>query len=1042
MPIVTGLNANVFRAVSGSLFSSPVNWSRGVVPTGSDVAMIGDNCVIDISRTIGTLVVRPGFTASINTGLTLRVNDVINVMGHLSCSGAPNIISFAGKNIINSLSPGTSTFTYIASSAQSVAGANYNILRINGAGNKTLNGNLIVSGNLFFDTAASLDLFSYDMSVSGLTNLGGSLTTYRLIKSKPGNVLFGGGTSQETFGNARAIDFSGGNPNVEVRNGLVITEYVASPTNILPGYGTWTFSTNNQNLSCLINFLGDVLVSGSINLNLQSSNVSLYKPINGTTGSASLTNRGTIQYYTANAGNNMMRTGSFDYLTHLNTQNYVINGPYTLPYTTYRNLGIGNPSAGGSTGTMFLSGSTIVSGSLTVVSGHFLDCSSSSLEVTGSTYVQAGGTIFKSSNVGRAIFGGNFRGDFFGGQVAIDFSASNASAEFRNGIYTFYYQGNTVTFRTGTGSWFFTTNNQAINSNIGSGNASFTTTYDCPIIISGAITLDITNTNLYFNNTINGTEAASKFKNSSVIYFASSQSLGGSFRTGSYDFTSSVNTVYFGGDYSGTSSVALNTFYNLGITGTGVKTLGTSSYVSGALNVNGTFDIGSSNLIVSGASYVNSTTSQIRKSGPGKVTFIGQLTYNGSSFPSSFIDFSGGNPIVELNKGISTVNTNVFNSGTGSWYFLSSSQKIEANAGGSSTLNFYGPMIIGSGVTLTIDSYGPININRQTIVLNNAAGINGMDSTSTLINYGTIIVSASAAIMTTGSFTASFATASTINYNFSGSLKLPYTSYANLAVSTGSVTLTGSTSVTGSLTVGGGTIFDLQSYNLIVSGSTTLSANSNPVYPFQKTQSGSITFVGPVFFGGPGGNAYIADFSLGNPDLEFRNSISASNYGGAIVKPGSGSVYFTTNNQGIFNSGGSAGFIFSGSIKIGSGITVTLRGVGAGLTSLETVREIDGTDANSKFIIGTVATGAPTVYYNSPLEPMRTGSMDVSSSAAATFIYNSGSQNVKGGTYRNLTFLNGLKTLQGNVSVLGTFSTGSGATSGSYNLNGFTLTNP
>lgn len=242
--------------------------------------------------------------------------------------------------------------------------------------------------------------------------------------------------------------------------------------------------------------------------------------------------------------------------------------------------------------------------------------------------------------------------------------------------------------------------------------------------------------------------------------------------------------------------------------------------------------------------------------------------------------------------------------------------------------------------------------------------------------------------------------------------------------------------------MGGGTIFDLQSYNLIVSGSTTLSANSNPVYPFQKTQSGSITFVGPVFFGGPGGNAYIADFSLGNPDLEFRNSISASNYGGAIVKPGSGSVYFTTNNQGIFNSGGSAGFIFSGSIKIGSGITVTLRGVGAGLTSLETVREIDGTDANSKFIIGTVATGAPTVYYNSPLEPMRTGSMDVSSSAAATFIYNSGSQNVKGGTYRNLTFLNGLKTLQGNVSVLGTFSTGSGATSGSYNLNGFTLTNP
>ena len=105
---------NVFRAVSGSLFSSPINWSRGFVPTGSDVAMIADNCIIDISRTVGSLIVQPTFTASINTGLTLQVNNVINVMGQLSCSGAPNIISFAGKNIINDLLSGTSTFTMSA----------------------------------------------------------------------------------------------------------------------------------------------------------------------------------------------------------------------------------------------------------------------------------------------------------------------------------------------------------------------------------------------------------------------------------------------------------------------------------------------------------------------------------------------------------------------------------------------------------------------------------------------------------------------------------------------------------------------------------------------------------------------------------------------------------------------------------------------------------------------------------------------------------------------------------------------------------------
>ncbi len=198
MGVSKGYQPNVFRAISGSLFSTAGNWSRGYVPTGSDVADIRDNCTIDVSRAIGSLVVKQGVTASINTGLTLQVNDTINVLGHLSCSGNPTINSYAKKNLINTFSPGSSVFYYIASSAQSVAGANYNTLRINGAGNKTLNGNLIVSGNLFFDTAASLDLFSYDMYVSGSTNLGGPLTTYRLIKSKPGNVLFNGGTFQET----------------------------------------------------------------------------------------------------------------------------------------------------------------------------------------------------------------------------------------------------------------------------------------------------------------------------------------------------------------------------------------------------------------------------------------------------------------------------------------------------------------------------------------------------------------------------------------------------------------------------------------------------------------------------------------------------------------------------------------------------------------------------------------------------------------------------------------------------------------------------
>ena len=154
MPIVTGLNANVFRAVSGSLFSSPVNWSRGVVPTGSDVALIADNCMIDVSRTVGSLIVQPGFTASISGSITFRVDDTINVLGQISCSGAPTVFVASKKNSISSLSAGNSTFRFSSSLYdQTVPGVTYNNVIIDGSSVKRLSGNAVISGsNCRFDT--------------------------------------------------------------------------------------------------------------------------------------------------------------------------------------------------------------------------------------------------------------------------------------------------------------------------------------------------------------------------------------------------------------------------------------------------------------------------------------------------------------------------------------------------------------------------------------------------------------------------------------------------------------------------------------------------------------------------------------------------------------------------------------------------------------------------------------------------------------------------------------------------------------------------
>jgi hypothetical protein len=93
-----------------------------------------------------------------------------------------------------------------------------------------------------------------------------------------------------------------------------------------------------------------------------------------------------------------------------------------------------------------------------------------------------------------------------------------------------------------------------------------------------------------------------------------------------------------------------------------------------------------------------------------------------------------------------------------------------------------------------------------------------------------------------------------------------------------------------------------------------------------------------------------------------------------------------------------------------------------------------------------MGTGSPTINYQSATQPMVTGILDTSTNLN-TWIYGLNNQNIKGSptispkqVYRNLT-LNGtgVKTLQGYVSVLNTYTLTAPAT---LALNGFTLTNP
>jgi hypothetical protein len=272
---------------------------------------------------------------------------------------------------------------------------------------------------------------------------------------------------------------------------------------------------------------------------------------------------------------------------------------------------------------------------------------------------------------------------------------------------------------------------------------------------------------------------------------------------------------------------------------------------------------------------------------------------------------------------------------------------------------------------------------------------------------------------------------STLGYMFDGDLNLPYTQYHNLTVGgTGSKFLSGDTHVSGNLYIDSATknVLECSNYNLVVSGGFS-SNNANEEY-FSKSGPGSILF---------GGNAYTNTVNwrlTGNPSVEFRNGLRVLNSIAVSQSFGSGSMVFSQNNQIIAANGG---LTFTNPITVSGSITLTLEGFAAAGNHVF-FGSINGTVGGSRLSIGSTNGPHTITYYNSQ-QPMLTGSIDFSTNNN-TFIYGSGSQDVKGGTYRNLTFLNGLKTLQGNVSVLGTFSTGSGATSGSINYNGFTLTNP
>ena len=465
-------------------------------------------------------------------------------------------------NIVGYVFNGSITLPYIT----------YQGLYIAGTGIKTSLGNTTLGANLDIGASATYQLSSFDLTVTGTTIL-----TYRsyLLKSGTGNVLFIGYARSSTMS---GIDFRTGNPNVECRGGLRYGNNDAGQYTklgnfyIQGGLGKWSFTTNNQITTVLAgsNFarFQDIDIAAGITLTMTTL-MQIEGTLNGLSSTSKLLlNNGVL---VLNTSVQPMITGILDITTNINTVYYVMDGTFTLWHTAYWHLNITQ-----CTGTKTLAGNTTINGDLYIDPSVTIPCvlntSTFSMTVNGTTTVSG---RLNNTGGGSMIFGGQFKignGSGSTGQCFIDFSGGNPAVEFRNGIYIVNQLA--ANFLTGTGTWTFTTNNQIFGDISGGG--SFVN-INCPILISGAITLTIPSAPSTFQptflNTVNGNNAASTLDNrvNNPNSYLNYQNATQPMLTGVLQCNAAANTFKY--NMANNQNVSGGTYRTIEFGGSGIKTL-------------------------------------------------------------------------------------------------------------------------------------------------------------------------------------------------------------------------------------------------------------------------------------------------------------------------------------------------------------------------------------------------------------------------------------------------------------------------------------
>ena len=750
---------------TGGSWGTNGTWANcnGGTPQAGDTAVINSGTVtLNTSATIAGLTVNGGTLALGNSGTartltvngnilvasgaTLNVNNntvvhILNVTGNVTNHGTLDLVrdanslctaNFTGAaaQTIDGSSTGVTEFSNVSAS---------NNLVINKSGAAvTQTGTLTVNGSLTVQ-AGTLAVYN-TTTIAGSTDISGTLS----IAATTGTKTFTGAVtlnSGGTWSNAvnEAVTFQGG----LTHNGSTFTA----------GTGVYTFDTNAQS------------IGGSSALAIPSVTV------NGVT----LTNTGTLTVATAlsgtggltndtNATLNIGGTSAIFTLTASatgNTVNYT-GGGQTVKATTYHHLGLSG------SGAKTIAGVTTINGNLTL-SGAATAIASSNLSIGGDLSVGAG-TTFTVGNItnfvgGNTSVSGTLAHSVAGSKTYVGAVTINAGGVWTNtGSSPVTLRGglthNGATFTAGIGVYTFDTNAQSIG-----GSSALA----IPNVTVTGVTLTNTGT-LTVATALSGTGGLTNDANATL-------NIGGTSAITTLTASASGNTVNY--TQAGAQTVKTTSYYNLGCSGSGVKSLAGGVTVGGTLTLSGaTLAVGANTLTLNGPTIAgtpaNLTTtassslvfggSSTGVSVPSSVTALNNLTVNNASGVTL-----GSSPTLNgtltLGSGVITTGANTL---TLAAFCPGSYSRTGGHVNGNLTLTFptgnptctfhvgdsigYAPITVAmSGVTVAGRLAGRVDAGDHP---DTTAGASGIDASKSANHYWTL--SAGTPAMTYTSYSATF----------------------------------------------------------------------------------------------------------------------------------------------------------------------------------------------------------------------------------------------------------------------------------------------